>query len=351
MSQGRSRSGTATGSSGLQRKASTALQHGAALAFHKSRMPPERIDYLMTDQQIVPLFRTLTYELLQATTMLLFLLSSIATNRQKQSLAPGVARAVMLPGLREIGLSLSIIEVPDDELYGPTGAAAQMAYKGWIAEVFGIWENRYRKDLKDSLGPNAIRPESEAFGDLREIRNDLLHNNGMASKGHSGKCTTLKWFRPDQRIVLGTRHVFDFLNQTGILALGGESYDPITSHTCSLRVIADSDTLLKWKPAPKIVSARVHDDGRNEDPPYRGITVAFDNGLFADLPFRPVDPDRRVALGDAEVQSDGNLVFPDGTVFESGEAYRMAVEALEQRKSGGGEPRLPVAGPPFRVRR
>ena len=87
-----------------------------------------------------------------------------------------------------------------------------MAYKGWIAETYGLWENRWRNELKDVLNRAEVRPEMEAFGDLRRIRNDLLHN-GTASVKECGQCSILKWFKPGERIVFDTRHVLDFLNQ------------------------------------------------------------------------------------------------------------------------------------------
>ena len=94
---------------------------------------------------------SLLYEVLQASSMLLFLLSSIATSRRRQYVQPGVAHPIDLPGLPDLCISPSIINVPDDDLYGPCGAAAQMGYKGWIAETYGLWENRCRNELKDAL--------------------------------------------------------------------------------------------------------------------------------------------------------------------------------------------------------
>ena len=280
--------------------------------------------------------------------MLLFLLSSIASSRRKQYVQPAVARPLALPGLPELCISPSIINVPDDDLYGPSGVAAQMAYKGWIAEMFGLWENRYRNEMKDSHGEDAIRPEMEAFGDLRHIRNDLLHN-GTASAEHSGKCSILKWFAPGERIVLGTQHVLDFLNQIGVLSLH-LAHDS-RSRSCMFNVYLDRDRLLKWTPKPRLVSVRTHDDGREADPPYKGVTVVFDNGLFANVPFR-LDTHRRwVALGGAGINSVGHLVFADGTLVSSDEIYRLAAVGREGSKPRDGRPRLPVSGPWIRIRR
>ena len=234
---------------------------------------------------------SMCYEVLQATSMLLFILSSMATNRKEQYLEPSVARPLVLSGLPGLCLTACLIHVPDDELYGPAGAATQMAYKGWIAEVFGLWENRYRNELQDSLSDDAIPPEMQSLGDLRRIRNDFLHSgSGTATAEWSGRCEVLKWFKTGDRIVFGIRHVLDFLNQMGILTMGGNAHDA-ASHWCSLNVLHDRDTLLNWSPKPRLVSVRTLDEGKDTNPPYKGVTVVFDNGLYDNVPFHLNDKD------------------------------------------------------------
>ena len=280
--------------------------------------------------------------------MLLFLLSSIATSRQRLYLQPGVARSLELPGVPELCISPCIVNVPDDDLYGPSGAAAQMAYKGWVAEVFGLWENRLRNELKDLHGKSAIRPEMQAFGDLRHIRNDLLHN-GTASAEESGKCSILDWFAPGKPIVFCTRHVLDFLNQTGVLSLR-VAYD-YRSRSCTFGTYLDRDRLLNWTPRPRLVSVRTHADGREAAPPYKGVTVVFDNGLFSNVPF-PLESKRQwLALGDATINRDGNLVFADGRVIPAERLYSATVEGQKPPQPGDGRPRLPVTGPSIKIRR
>ena len=304
----------------------------------------------MTNRKPALVMSSLMYGVLQATTMLLFLLSGISTNRRKQYVARGVASPLDLPGLPEFCLSPCIVQVPDDVLYGPSGVAAQMAFKGWIAEVFALWENRYRKELKDSLGPKAIPPEMDAFGDLRRIRNDLLHNNATASADHCGKCTTLRWFASGESMVFAVRHALDFLNQTGVLSLGGFAYDE-ESCSCLFSTHHDPDTLWNWTPAPKLVSVRTHYDGKDEDPPCKAVTVVFDNGLFSNVPFLLADECHWVSCGDAGIDSDGNLVFASGDRVGSTELYRRVVIGLKSGDEGRDQPRRPVAGPAIRFRR
>ena len=279
--------------------------------------------------------------------MLFFLLSSIATSRQRQYVQPGAARPLDLPGLPELCIFPCIINVPDEDLYGPRGAAAQMAYKGWVAEVFGLWENRLRNELKDSHGEGAIRPQMQAFGDLRHIRNDLLHN-GTASAEESGNCSVLDWFAPGESIVVGTRHVLDFLNQTGVLSL--RFVHDFHSRSCTFDTHLNRDRLLNWAPRPRLVSVRTHNDGREADPPYKGVTAVFDNGLFSNVPFLLQSERQWLALGNAAINGDGHLVFADGTVVRSERLYSSAVEGQKPSKPGDGRPRLPVSGPWIRFR-
>ena len=183
-----------------------------------------------------------------------------------------------------------------------------MAYKGWIAETYGLWENRCRNELKDAVNEAGIRPEMEAFGDLRRIRNDLLHS-GTASAEWCGQCSTLKWFQPGERMVFGIGNVLDFLNQTGVLS---QPHALVYNDTasCTLSFSRDRDELLAWSPTPRLVSVRTHNDGKEHEPPYKGITV---------------------------VRSD--------------HLYQPAVAAREPRRPGDGRRRLPVTGPSIRIAR
>ena len=223
-----------------------------------------------------------------------------------------------------------------------------MAHTGWVAETYALWESHHRNELKASIpADDAIRPEMEAFGDLRRIRNDLLHNNRIASPKESGKCVVLNWFKPGEQMVLGTRHVLDFLNQTGVLSL--RLAHNAASHSCVLSIHSDRDALLQWTPEPKLVSVRNH-GAYTETDLYKAVTVVFDNGLFANVPFRMDDTRRREILGDACISPDGSaLIFADGTTVASRGIYEVAVAAHCAPRTNEG-PCLPVTGPSIRFR-
>ena len=304
----------------------------------------------MAETQFARLKLSLLFEVLQATAMLLFTLSSIASNRRKPlDEKTGSATAIALPGLPELlCLEIGIIRVPDEDLYGPGGTAAQMAYTGWIAGVYALWEHRYRKHLKESLAEDAILPEMDAFGDLMHVRNDLLHHNGVASADHCGRCTVLKWFAPGDRMMFETRHLFDFLNQIGALPLGS-AHDP-DGRACVFRAWPpDVGEFLSRTTRPRIVSVRTHHAGWDADPPYKGVTVVFDDGLFTSCGFTLERPGQWKELGEASIDSLGNLVFADGTVQDSRWLYRDAATALKSNKGPEGGP--PIPGRWMRFRR
>ena len=314
------------------------------------------------ENSVAPVLRSLYYDVLQATTMLLFLLSGVAVTRKNHQLPSGGATPVALPGLPDLCISPYIIRAPDDYLYGPTGAAAQIVYKGWVAEVFGLWENHYRNELKASLtgspGHNLIRPQLDAFGDLRQIRNDLFHNNCIASAGHTGKCTVLHWFTPDEPIILCRKHVFDFLNQAGVLMLARDQRGcavfsaafNLRSYSYGQSVDYDKDALLNWQPKPRLISVRTHQD--NVGPiRFKGVTPVFDNGLFAHIPIGPLDATQQTMLGEARIVADGNLQFGDGTSVHAWTIYRNVVRAWCEPCRDDDGPGDPVDGPWIKIRK
>ena len=305
---------------------------------------------------------SLHYEVIQATTMALFVLSGIATTRQSHQLPTGGSSPIELIGLPELCFSPCVFRAPDDYLYGSNGIAAQLVYKGWVAEVYGLWENRFRNKLKDSLGPGSdthlIRPQLDAFGDLRRIRNDLFHNNCMASADHTGKCVALNWFRVGEPMNLGTRHMFDFHNQAGSLMLTRDQngrtlfggWNNSDSYAYTQTVAHDVDSLLNWTPRPQLISIRTHDDNI-EAPLFKGITAVFDNGLFAHIPYGPMDAQTQERLGKASIDIDGNLHFDDGTIVQSSAVYQAVVRSWCEPCSVGDGPSDPVTGPWMRIRK
>ena len=242
-----------------------------------------------------------------------------------------------------------------NEVLRREGEAEQLAFKGWVEQVYNhIWEGKYRNELKTGLkGPGITRPEGDAIGDFGHIRNDLIHKHGVASEEESGKCTVLKWFKPGEEIVLGIRHVFDFLNQMGFMTRrpGFLDHGP----NAMWIVFPDMEDTLMEGPLPQLVSIRtsmdnVQDDGSS----WHIVSVVFENGVFADVPVKyPNDgssaAERLEFFNKTRVDENGNLCLADGFVKDRESLYREAVDTLfgKGHKIEG----VGVPGPSFRIKR
>lgn len=83
----------------------------------------------------------------------------------------------------------------------------------WIASIFTAWEHEYRGRLADAYGVEKAEVSADEFGDLRHMRNDVIHRHGLASAKNTGKCEVLKWFEPEQSIYIEDKHMIEFLER------------------------------------------------------------------------------------------------------------------------------------------
>ena len=306
-------------------------------------------------------WHSFSYEVNRATASLMYLLQGMESVR-KSELPPSEGMpadyrqfATCFPKLPSLDVQLSLSGTGFDlnDVLKSEGEAEQLAFKGWVEQVYFLWESRYRNELKDSLeGSGIIRPEGDAIGDFRLIRNDLIHNHGVASEEHSGKCTTLKWFEPCDRIVLGMRHVFDFLNQMGLMTTmtGFLNDGPVAAWT----IFPDVETVLRSRPVPPIVSLRTSMVEEQEDgSSWHALHIVFDNGVFANIPLDYRNdgsslPERIEFVRKTHIDLDGNLCFANGIVKDRMSVYSEAVDALVGKGPRIG---LPVPGPAYRIRK
>ena len=239
------------------------------------------------------------------------------------------------------------------------GEAEQLAYKGWIEQVYNcIWDSKYRNDLQDMLeGSDIIKPEADLFGDLRLMRNDLVHNGAFASTEKTGKCKTLKWFEPSQPMVLGIRHVLDFLNQLGVLGkLAGHL--PNGPHA-GWTLYPEMEHPLRSMPAPALVSLRMSFGGEREDgSSWHVASVVFENGVFVNVPIDHASNGRPLReridwVNTTRIDAAGNLRLPNGAVKDRHALYHEALDALLDRgqEIEGVDVPEGVPGPWFRIRR
>ena len=308
------------------------------------------------------LWHSFLYEVNLATASLMYLLQGMESVRYSElrpysKLPPSQQQfAACFPKLPYVVVPLSMSGIGFDlnSVLEREGKAEQLAFKGWVEQVYFLWESRFRNELRDALeGPSIIRPEGDAIGDFRLIRNDLIHNNGVASEKYSGKCRILNWFKPGDNITLGMRHVLDFLNQIGFITttLGFLDNGAVASWT----IFPGMEDDLASIPAPRLVSLRIEMDNQLDDgSSWHVASVVFENGVFCNFPIAyPADgtpvPDRIEFFGKTRIDEDGNLRFANGNIKDRESLYQESIAALlgKGTKIEG----VGVPGPRFRVRR
>ena len=318
----------------------------------------------MVDKQrgIGWLWHSFLYEVNRATASLMYLLQGMESVRSSEllpynKLPPDQQKcSACFPKLSyvDIPLSLSGIGFDYNDILKHEGEAEQLAFKGWVEQVYFLWESQFRNELKGNLeGSDIILPESDSIGDFRLVRNDLIHNNGVASEDNSGKCTVLKWYDPGERIILGMNHVFDFLNHMGFMTTtpGYLDHGPFAAWT----IFPGMEDSLGDRPVPRIVSLRTSIDKELDDGSSRHvISVVFENGVFVNVPVHYAASghplrERIEFIDNTHIDEDGNLRFANGVVKYRVSLYREAVDALF--KKGPKIEGIGVPGPAFRFRR
>lgn len=207
------------------------------------------------------------------------------------------------------------------KLSEPEGRMEQTALKAWVAEVFDLWESRYRTQLQHNTRElhGSARPRQQVLGDLRHIRNNLLHN-GNAKRGEGGRCEILRWFSAGEPIQLRLRHVIDFLNQMGWLHQNSITFSGEQGKASSWSIYKEGEP---EDPAPALVSVRPLVDLQEPDLHYRyAVSVAFENLVFGAVPMGPENEETELQAQDrAEtwlkmmVNEQGDLHVPGiGTV-------------------------------------
>ena len=319
---------------------------------------------VMANQNERTLFwHSFIYDVNRATASLLYLLQGMESVREKelppydqlpseiQYSFPNFAKP---PGI-VVPLALGGKSFNPHEILDLGGEAEQLAYKGWVVQVYDqIWEANYRNHFKDGYeGDDLIRPLSQPFGDFGYIRNDLVHNKGVAKDTGTGRCEILRWFEPGERMILGMHHVFDFLNQAGFMVpVGG--FVPGGGHAAWTSLhLQESD--FKRGTTPTLVSCRGSLGEMDEDgTAYYVISLVFENGVYFCLAIHDVTTSKSSSewytfVSKIRIDEDGRLRFPDGEVRDCESLYAQGVDDfLNHGIRPGGAPQY---GPWFRFRK
>jgi hypothetical protein len=72
-----------------------------------------------------------------------------------------------------------------------------------LVVIYTYWENHYRAQIASALGTNKNNVSASVFGDIRLIRNSIVHHRGIAL-AEVERCEVLKWFREGAEISIST---------------------------------------------------------------------------------------------------------------------------------------------------
>jgi len=92
----------------------------------------------------------------------------------------------------------------------PRGFNIQRAAEATIILTYHVWDERYRSNCVKKDGRPIGKINSDIFGDLRLIRNSIIHNKGVATPDVE-RCKIFKKFTTGDRIILTDEDMFSIL--------------------------------------------------------------------------------------------------------------------------------------------
>ncbi len=314
------------------------------------------------NQSFADSFFSLHCELMQATSTLLYLLQGMEAVRTSRIEMYGQSRTGQQdPQSHSAELSYTHVTIAvhsssadHREVIRRRGQAEQLAFKGWVEQVYHIiWERNYRRELEQNLQPpgdmqgsvfpHKIPPKLDPIGDFRHIRNDFIHN-GVATTRETGQCTVLKWFECGDPMILSTDHVFDFLNQMGFM-VSTTARDRGGSQAKLVALQTLDDTFLDGH-EKQIVSIRPYAK-RNEDGTVQYlVSVVFENGVYLSKDISAMlgptsPPDAEGFCNTTHIGTGGNVNLPDENFISRDALYQEGIDVLLGRQKSA--PHLPGA--------
>ena len=332
----------------------------AAAEEHTSTPAPEFPDSARTalEREWFRLWRAFQHDIHVATNSLIYVLDAVhsiheglrqraietmnASGGAIETIEDALGDVYPNPAYLRLRVFPSLVSEPLFARSAPGGPMEQVVFKGWTAHIFDLWDSVYRTQLKHETAarglPGAIRPRQQVLGDLRHIRNNLLHS-GIARKGEAASCEILRWFTEGERMVMRLSHVFDFLNQMGWLSEDSLNFDVgrMTASTWRIDRTGEPED-----PAPALISVRPFVDPEQQDQQFRyGASVVFENGLFAHVPMGPGHDETEAQAKDrarkwksTTVNEDGDIHVPGLGTVSAAELYRHVLEG--ERHPGPG---------------
>ena len=283
------------------------------------------------------------YDLTEATVALFYLLQGmeIASQLYEEPQENEGERVIAGPYLAHLK-TFPCVSTTGLDMLGPMGVAVQLAFKGWVADIYHKWE-RSRHKTKELIGEEGIPPEVDCMGDFRHIRNDLVHS-GYGTEKESGKCKVLKWFKPGERMMFTTEHVFDLLNQMNLIVGPTPISNPTGKRICAWELLPDAmESTMPDEQLPRLISFRldVDEDGKHGSQ-RRMISYVFADGTFCQTEVEvPISTEQYL---EGTLDGNGDIIFAGGHVLSARDLYHACFGFLKGELGDGPG----IMGPPAR---
>lgn len=93
----------------------------------------------------------------------------------------------------------------------PDGPTETHLSQQWIVFVYDGWQEAFRPRLAAGHGCSKTDLRYPVLGDLRHLRNDVVHHQGIATAHNTGRCVVLAhWFAVGDVIRLTDEHFVEF---------------------------------------------------------------------------------------------------------------------------------------------
>lgn len=96
------------------------------------------------------------------------------------------------------------------------GLVAQQIGHQWLLLVFHGWEDEFRPRLAAARAIHVSEVRDPILGDMRLMRNDIVHHRGRATAKNSGRCRRLSWFADGDVMLINRKMVWEVMNAFGI---------------------------------------------------------------------------------------------------------------------------------------
>lgn len=112
------------------------------------------------------------------------------------------------------------------ELLARDGEIITSLGQQWIVMVFALWEEEHRVSIAKAFEVDVSEILDDVMGDIRHLRNDVIHHRGIATIGNAAKCLELKWFAPGDEIRIEDKHIVQVMDHWRLTWRPGAKTDP-----------------------------------------------------------------------------------------------------------------------------